>query len=89
MGEIRLEVQEVWRGSDVARVPTTERRGSHPGWRQMVVTDTVPPFRLDPEVRRSKLVVLDAAALFAEAMRRLHTGGSLVDLLSGIPYAQG
>jgi ribose-phosphate pyrophosphokinase len=48
---------------------------------QIVVTDTIPPFRLDPELARNKLVVLPAAPLFAEAIRRIHTGGSLVELL--------
>ncbi len=48
---------------------------------QIVVTDTIPPFRLDPELARNKLVVLTAAPLFAEAIRRIHTGGSLVELL--------
>lgn len=45
----------------------------------VVVTDTIPPFRLDPELARNKLVVLPAAPLFAEAIRRIHTGGSLVE----------
>src|SRR3989344_2449474 len=48
---------------------------------KIVVTDTVPPFRVDPELSRNKLVVLSAAPLFAEAIRRIHTGGSLVELL--------
>ena len=48
---------------------------------KVVVTDTVPPFRLPPRIAQDKLVVLDAAALFAEAIRRIHTGGSIVDLL--------
>jgi len=47
----------------------------------IVVTDSVPPWRLDAELGRKKLVVLPAAALFAEAIRRIHTGGSLVELL--------
>jgi len=47
----------------------------------VVVTDTIPPFRLDPELARNKLVVLSAAPLFAEAIRRIHSGGSLVELL--------
>lgn len=50
---------------------------------QIVVTDTIPPFRLSPELQKSKLVVLDAAQLFAEAIKRIHTGGSLVELLEG------
>ena len=48
---------------------------------QIVVTDTIPPVRLEPDVDRNKLVVLSAAPLFAEAIRRLHEGGSLVELL--------
>jgi len=48
---------------------------------RIVVTDSVPPWRLDAELSRKKLVVLPAAALFAEAIRRIHTGGSLVELL--------
>lgn len=54
---------------------------AHPALEKVVVTDTIPPFRLNPDVIASKLVVLDAAALFAEGIRRIHTGGSLVDLL--------
>src|SRR3990172_6409131 len=46
---------------------------------QIVVTDNIPPFRLDPELARSKLTVLSAPPLFADAIRRIHTGGSLVE----------
>jgi len=48
---------------------------------QVVVTDTIPPFRLVPELVGDKLVVLSAASMFAEAIRRVHEGGSLVELL--------
>jgi ribose-phosphate pyrophosphokinase len=48
---------------------------------QIVVADSVPPFRLDPELARQKLVVLATANLFGEAIRRMHEGGSLVELL--------
>ncbi len=48
---------------------------------RVVVTDTIPAFRLDPDLARNKLTVLSAAPLFAEAIRRIHTGGSLVELL--------
>jgi len=48
---------------------------------QIVVTDTIPPFRLDPELAGRKLTVLSAAPLFAEAIRRIHEGGSLVELM--------
>jgi len=47
----------------------------------VVVTDTVPPFRLDPALVKRKLTVLTTAPLFAEAIRRIHDGGSIVDLL--------
>jgi ribose-phosphate pyrophosphokinase len=48
---------------------------------QVVVTDSVPPFRLDPAVMRDKLVVLDSAPLFAEAIRRIDEGGSITELV--------
>ena len=48
---------------------------------RVVVTDSVPPFRLDPGLVGDKLVVLGAATLFAEAIDRIHGGGSIVDLL--------
>jgi ribose-phosphate pyrophosphokinase len=52
---------------------------SDPGLEQLVVTDTVPPFRLDAAAR-GKLRVISVAPLFAEAIRRMHAGGSLVEL---------
>lgn len=45
----------------------------------ITVTDTVPPFRLD--AAEGRLDVVSAAPLFAEAIRRCHENGSLVDLL--------
>jgi ribose-phosphate pyrophosphokinase len=50
---------------------------------RIVVTDTVPPFRLPPEAVGSKVTVLDTAAFVAEAIRRIHSGGSLVSLMEG------
>ena len=47
----------------------------------LVVTDSVPPFRLtDPSAKR-KLTVLETAPLCAEAIKRIHAGGSLVELM--------
>jgi ribose-phosphate pyrophosphokinase len=43
----------------------------------------VPPFRLDPEVVSAHVEIVSAAPLFAEAIRRCHEGGSLVELLEG------
>jgi ribose-phosphate pyrophosphokinase len=54
---------------------------SDPALDKIVVTDSVPPFRLDPKAIREKLVVLDAAGLFAKAIRRMHEGESVVELL--------
>jgi ribose-phosphate pyrophosphokinase len=47
---------------------------------QVVVTDTVPPFRLSGTAAADKLVVLDIAPLLGECVRRLHEGGSIVAL---------
>jgi len=52
-----------------------------PALDSLVVTNTLPPFRLDPELVRNRLTVLDIAPLFASAIRRIHNGGSIVDLL--------
>jgi len=48
---------------------------------EVVVTNTVPPFRLSGTAAASKLVVLDIAPLIGECVRRLHGGGSIVELL--------
>jgi ribose-phosphate pyrophosphokinase len=52
-----------------------------PALDSLVVTNTLPPFRLDPELVRSRLTVLDVAPLFANAIQRIHNGGSIVELL--------
>jgi ribose-phosphate pyrophosphokinase len=59
-----------------------------PALRQIVVTNSVPPFRLGRRPAAEKLVVLDVAPLVAEAIRRLHEGGSLVELLADPPPVQ-
>jgi ribose-phosphate pyrophosphokinase len=48
---------------------------------QIIVTDSVPADRLDPHLAATKLTVLPLAGLFAETIKRLHSGGSLVELL--------
>jgi ribose-phosphate pyrophosphokinase len=48
---------------------------------QIIVTDTVPPFGLHADGVKSKLTVLGSTALFAEAVRRIHTNGSVTELL--------
>lgn len=49
----------------------------------IVVTDTVPPFRLPEGAVRDKLRVLPTAALFAAAISRLHADASLTELMEG------
>lgn len=48
---------------------------------QMVVTDTIPPFRLQPALLEEKVTLVSAAPLCAEAIRRIHSGGSIVELI--------
>jgi len=48
---------------------------------RIVVTDTVPAFRLGSEATRAKVDIISAAPLFAESIRRLHAGEALTDLL--------
>jgi ribose-phosphate pyrophosphokinase len=52
-----------------------------PALDQVVVTDAVPPFRLHRPDQNAKLAILPAAPLVAEAVRRLHAGESLSDLM--------
>ncbi len=49
----------------------------------VITTDTVPPFRLDPELVRQQLTQISVTGLVAEAIRRLGSGGSIVELLEG------
>jgi len=50
---------------------------------ELVVTDTIPPFRLSRDLREDKLVELDAALLVSQAIERIHRKESIVDLLEG------
>jgi ribose-phosphate pyrophosphokinase len=47
---------------------------------RLVVTDSVPPFRLADGPARSKIEILPCAPLLAEAIRRNHSGEALSDL---------
>lgn len=46
-----------------------------------IVTDSVPLFRLHPTFAKRHIEVVSAAPLFAETIRRLHSGGSISQLL--------
>ncbi len=52
---------------------------------QVIVTNSVPPFRIGDALAAPKLAVVDVAPLLAEAIRRMHVGGSLVDLVAAPP----
>lgn len=52
------------------------------GLRQLVVTDTVPPFRLEHSAAQAKVSVLSCSALFARAMERMHDGESVSALMA-------
>jgi ribose-phosphate pyrophosphokinase len=56
-------------------------RLAEPALAELVVTDTASSFRLTEPALRGKVVTIEAAPLFAEAARRIHDGGSIVDLL--------
>ena len=47
----------------------------------IAVLDHIPPFALERSLVDAKLSVLEASGLVAEAIRRMHGGGSLVQLL--------
>jgi|GEM_PF-6992230 len=48
---------------------------------KIIVTNSVPPFRLDAGFTKKALIELDAAPLFADAIERIHAGGSIAELL--------
>jgi ribose-phosphate pyrophosphokinase len=47
---------------------------------QILVTDTIPPLRFLAPAVQARLRQVSAVELFAEAIRRLHAGGSIVEL---------
>jgi ribose-phosphate pyrophosphokinase len=50
---------------------------------RIIVTDTIPPLRIADPAVTSRLAQVSAGGLFAEAIRRLHSGGSIVELQGG------
>jgi ribose-phosphate pyrophosphokinase len=52
-----------------------------PALDQIVICDSVPPFRLDKATQNKKFVILPTAPLFAEVIRRLHEDRSLTGLM--------
>ena len=62
-------------------VPKTNEAIGEQALAQIVVTNTVATSSLDQTLSDAKIVSLDVSPMFAEAIRRLHSGGSLVSLL--------
>jgi ribose-phosphate pyrophosphokinase len=62
-------------------IPGASEVLADPAIEQIVLTDTVPAFRLEPGPARDKLEILRSGPLLAEAIRRLHTGEALTDLI--------
>lgn len=58
------------------------------GFQRLLITNTVPPFRLRPQTVQAHLTILDVAPLLAEAIGRLHRDEPLDELRAyGIPQA--
>jgi len=62
-------------------MPGAEAALMDPAIDRVVVTDSVPAFRLGAAVAQAKVDTLAVAPLLAEAIRRLHAGDTLTDLL--------
>ena len=52
-----------------------------PALEQIIITNTIPAFRLENTRVKEKVTVLNAAPLFAETIKRMHEGGSVTDLM--------
>ncbi|HMK71665.1 MAG TPA: ribose-phosphate diphosphokinase [Xanthobacteraceae bacterium] len=62
-------------------MPGAEATIMDPAIDRLVITDSVAAFRLSSKAARAKVDTLEVAPLFAEAVRRLHAGDTLADLL--------
>jgi ribose-phosphate pyrophosphokinase len=91
-GTTMARVAEVCRekgASDISLVAThglfsegAAKNLAAPGISRILVTDSVPAGRLDGPAA-GRIVVISVAWLFAEAIRRCHENGSIVELLGG------
>ncbi|HLT37111.1 MAG TPA: ribose-phosphate diphosphokinase [Enhygromyxa sp.] len=59
---------------------TAERSLDDAALERLLITDTIPPDRLDPAFVRRRIDVIDCAPLLARAIMRLHGDQSLVEL---------
>lgn len=58
---------------------------SEPALERVIITNTILPFRLDKILQENKLIMLDAAPLFAEAILTIYQNGSMVELSREFP----
>ena len=63
-------------------MPGTSEVLAHGAIDRLVVTDTVPPFRLSDSASRQKIDIVSVVGLFAQAIDRLHRNQPLDDLLA-------
>jgi ribose-phosphate pyrophosphokinase len=57
---------------------------SSPAIRRIIVTDSTAPFRLPQDFIEKHLTVVSAAPLLAESIKRIHSSGSISELLEGL-----
>jgi ribose-phosphate pyrophosphokinase len=50
---------------------------------KIIVTNSIPPVRLSPEFLDLRVRIISVAPLFGEAIRRIHEGRSIVELVEG------
>jgi ribose-phosphate pyrophosphokinase len=62
-------------------MPGAEEVLGDPAIERLVITDSVPPFRLARTAAWDKIEILPTAPLLAETIGRLHDGRALADLL--------
>ena len=48
---------------------------------QVIITNTISPFRLEQKKVKERVAILDAAPLFAEVIKRMQEGGSVTEML--------
>ncbi|ASQ45621.1 ribose-phosphate diphosphokinase [Legionella clemsonensis] len=58
---------------------------SLPYLEKIIITNSIPPFRVKKQLLDKKVVVLDATALFAQAIKEIHEHGSLSALVHLTP----
>lgn len=61
---------------------------NHPRLEKILITDSIPPFRITDQSVKDKIVILDSAKLFAKALKRAQAGDSLVNLLENYPRSE-